>query len=104
MMNDILGKSEDAAYLVDTAIRLLREKPVDSTLTERIILLNDAWKDVEGLPQPLQQGIGLYKVLSKASLPVDPHDFLLGRYIDKVPLRVPRRPRLRQDGRPRKRD
>ncbi len=84
-MNDILGKNEDAAYLIDTAIRLLREKPVDSTLTERIILLNDAWKDVEGLPQPLQQGIGLYKVLSKASLPVDPHDFLLGRYIDKVP-------------------
>ncbi|MBP5638205.1 MAG: hypothetical protein J6X55_01910 [Victivallales bacterium] len=84
-MNDILGKSEDAAYLIDAAIRLLREKPVNSTLTERLFLLDEAWKDVQNLPQPLQQGIGLFNILSKASLPVDPHDFLLGRYIDKVP-------------------
>ena len=61
-MNDILGKSEDAAYLIDAAIRLLREKPVNSTLTERLFLLDEAWKDVQNLPQPLQQGIGLFNI------------------------------------------
>ena len=61
---------KDAKWLVDTAIRLLREKPVNSTLTERLFLLDDAWKTVADLPQPLQQGKGLYEVLSKASLPV----------------------------------
>ena len=40
-------------------VDLLRNKPVNSTLTERWFLLDEAWKQVEGLPQPVQFARGL---------------------------------------------
>lgn len=76
---------ENAKWLMCEAIRLTREKPVNSTWTERTFLLDEAWQTVADLPQPLQQGKGLYEVLSRASVPIDGHDLLLGRYVDKVP-------------------
>ena len=64
---------------------LLRNKPINSTLTEHWFLLEEAWKEVEGLPQPLQFGKLLEYILEHASLPIKEHDQLLGRFIDKVP-------------------
>ncbi len=76
---------QKAAISMDTAIRLLREKPQESTLVERYFLLDEAYLAYETLPQPLQQGKGLYDVLDRASLPIAPHDLLLGRFDDHVP-------------------
>ena len=70
---------------VEVASVLLREKSVESSLVERYLLLEEAWKRVEGLPQPLQAAQGLNYVLSKASVPIEPYDLLLGRFDDHVP-------------------
>ena len=82
-----MTKPQKAKISVDTAIRLLREKPQESTLVERYFLIDEAWKATESLPQPLQQGKGLYYVLSRASLPIEAHDLLLGRFDDHVPTK-----------------
>lgn len=76
---------ERAESLREEAVRLLREKPVNSTMIERHILLDQARAEMEGLPQPLFQGRGLSWVIRRVSLPIDERDFLLGRYIDRVP-------------------
>ena len=80
-----MTNSQKAQKSIDEVATLLREKSPNSTLVERYILLYEAWDMVEGLPQPLQMGKGLYHVLSKASLPVKEYDLLLGRYDDHVP-------------------
>lgn len=77
--------AEKAAKNVETALRLLREKPVNSTTLERWFLMDDARGMMEGLPQPLAQGKGLRYVLERVSLPIDENDLFLGRYIDAVP-------------------
>lgn len=76
---------EKAKLSVEMGIRLLREKPYESTLVERYFLLYEAWDTVKGLPQALQMGKGLYYVLERASVPVEEYDLLLGRYDDHVP-------------------
>lgn len=76
---------EKARLMREETLELLRNKSVKSTLTERWFLLEEAWKLVRDLPQPLQEGKGLTYVLERASLPVSEHDLLLGRFIDKVP-------------------
>ncbi len=77
--------AQKAKISIDTAVRLLREKPQESSLVERYFLIDEAWRTYESLPQPLQMGKGLYDVLSRASLPIEPHDLLLGRFDDHVP-------------------
>ena len=74
---------ERADSLREEAVWLLRNKSPRSTWIERHILLDQARKEMEGLPQPLVQGRGFRWVLNRASLPIDDRDFLLGRYIDK---------------------
>lgn len=76
---------EKAHAMMEETIDMLRNKPVNSTLTERWFLLDEAWDQIRDIPQPLQFGKGLAYVLERASLPVEPHDLLLGRFIDKVP-------------------
>ena len=76
----MLTNQQKAALSLKEAIRLLREKPQESALVERYFLLDDAWGQVRDLPQPLQQGEGLAYVLARASLPIEPHDLLLGRF------------------------
>ena len=62
-----------------------RNKPIDSTLTVRWFLLDEATKACEGLPQPLVFGKGMAYILERASTPIEEYDILLGRFIDKVP-------------------
>ena len=76
---------QKAKLSIESAIRLLREKPQESTLVERYFLIDEAWAAHRDEPQPLQQGKGLYYVLDRASLPIAPHDLLLGRFDDHVP-------------------
>ncbi len=76
---------EKARRMREETLEMLRNKPVNSTLTERWFLLEEAWEQVRDLPQPLQEGQGLMYILERASLPVSEHDLLLGRFIDKVP-------------------
>ncbi len=77
--------TEIAENNVRKAEKLIREKPVNSTWTERIFLLDEAWDKFAGEPQPILMGHGLAYVTGRCTLPVDPDDLLLGRYIDKVP-------------------
>ena len=80
-----MTSAQKARISIDTAIRLLREKPQESTLVERYFLIDEAWAAHADEPQPLQQGKGLYDVLVRDSLPVEGHDLLLGRFDDHVP-------------------
>ena len=80
-----MTNAEKANYSVKEAVRLLREKSMESTLVERYFLLEDALEEIQGLPQTLQQGKGLSYVLNRASLPIEPYDLLLGRFDDHVP-------------------
>jgi len=65
-----MTNTEKARRSLDEAIKLLREKPVNSTLVERYFLLYEAWDKYAELPQPIIQGKGLFYVLEHASLPV----------------------------------
>ena len=78
---------EKARAMREETLEMLRNKPVNSTLTERWFLLDEAWEHLRDLPQPLQHGKGLAYVLERASLPVAEHDLLLGRFVDKVPTK-----------------
>ena len=62
-----------------------RNKPIDSTLTERWFLLDEATKACEGLSQPLIFGKGMAYILERASTPIEDYDILVGRFIEKVP-------------------
>ncbi|MBQ3556418.1 MAG: hypothetical protein IJA11_01285 [Oscillospiraceae bacterium] len=70
---------------IEIGARLLREKSPESTMLEHFFLRFAAWDAVADLPQPLQQGKGLYYILERASLPIEEYDLLLGRYDDHVP-------------------
>jgi len=67
------------------AIDSLRYKHVRSTTLERLRLTRQADEGLGQQPQPLQLGEGLYYLLERISLPLDPHDLLLGRISEEVP-------------------
>ena len=76
----------DAALTcVEEAIASLRYKDVRSTTIERMHLTREADARVQGLSQPQQLGEGLDYLLSTISVPVHPHDLILGRISEKVP-------------------
>lgn len=67
------------------AIEQLYHKPLNSTMFERLQVLEQADKQVQGLPQPLQLGEGLLYVAATVSLPVKEWDILIGRIPEVVP-------------------
>ena len=71
--------------LIDETIDLLRNKPVNSTYMERLILADRAEDMFNHLPQPLYVGEASAYVLENASCPVSPYDILLGRFPEHVP-------------------
>lgn len=77
--------AEAARCRVDEALESLRHKEVRSTTLERLRLTRQADALVQGLPQPLQLGEGLYDLLDRIALPLSPHDLLLGRIAEEVP-------------------
>ncbi len=70
---------------IDEAIDSLRHKDVRSTTLQRLRLTREADERVQGLPQPVQLGEGLFYLLDRIPVPVEPHDLLLGRMPEKVP-------------------
>ncbi len=80
-----MTNTEKARRSLDEATKLIREKPINSTLVERYFLLYEAWDEYAELHQPIIQGKGLFYVLEHASLPVKEYDLLLGRFDDHVP-------------------
>lgn len=85
MKNNQMNDREKADRQLKTAMELLWNKPVKSTLVERWFLLDNACKKYENEPQPIAMGKGLKEILNAASLPIDASDLLLGRYVDRVP-------------------
>ena len=63
----------------------LKNKPINSTLTERWFLIDEATRLYEGLPQAMILGKGLQYILERASTPINECDILLGRFVDRVP-------------------
>ena len=69
---------------IEEALWAIRDKPVESTTFERLRLTREADELVHGRPQVEQLGEGLRYLLNRISLPVSPHDLLLGRVAEKV--------------------
>jgi len=65
-------------------VELVR-KDVRSTTLERLRKTREADLHVQGLPQPLQLGEGLYHLLDHIDLPVEPDDLILGRILEEIP-------------------
>ena len=80
-----MNNREKADRQIKAAQELLYSKPVESSLVERWFLLDEACERYASEPQPLALGKGMQYVLERASLPINPCDLLLGRYIDRVP-------------------
>ena len=70
---------------IEEALWSIRSKPVESTTFERLRLTREADELVNGRPQVEQLAQGLCSLLDRVSLPVSPHDLLLGRVAEKVP-------------------
>jgi pyruvate-formate lyase len=85
LLDMMTGIRQKKTASVDEAIESLRNKPVKSTMLERLKLIEQADALVKGLPQPLQLGRGLSHILDNASIPVMPHDLLLGRVPEALP-------------------
>lgn len=70
---------------IDETLEILRNKPIRSTMLERLKLIEQADVLVSGLPQPIQLGKGLSHILENAAIPVMQHDLLLGRIPEELP-------------------
>ncbi len=65
------------------AERALVEKPMFATAVERFLILDDIKSSYNDLPQPLCFSKTLSHLLSKVSTPVEDHDLLVGRMVDR---------------------
>ncbi|MGL4736497.1 MAG: pyruvate formate lyase family protein, partial [Cellulosilyticaceae bacterium] len=74
--------------LIEETLDSLRNKPIKSTMFERIVCMDEADQLLEDEPQPLKLGKGLGYILANCSLPVSPDDILLGRIEEVVPNEV----------------
>lgn len=70
---------------VEEAYNATRTKDVNSATIERLKITWEAHVLFEELPQSLQLGEGFYYILDNISLPIAPHDLLLGRMAEEVP-------------------
>ncbi|MFA6109180.1 MAG: pyruvate formate lyase family protein [Candidatus Latescibacterota bacterium] len=62
-----------------------RHKSVRSTTLERLRLTRQVDLEVQGLPQPLQLGEGMLRLLGRIGTPVATGDLILGRIREEVP-------------------
>lgn len=80
-----MTNKEKNSLQISNTIEYTKTKPINSTLTERWFLLNDATKEYEGLSQPLMFGKGMAYILERAATPIEEYDILVGRFTDRVP-------------------
>ena len=79
------SKADTFSPRVEEAVAELRYKDVHSTTLERLRVTWDADVHVQGMPQQLQMGEGLYYLLDNIAVPVSQHDLILGRTLEEVP-------------------
>ena len=79
--------AEKSKLLIDETIDALRNKPIQSTYLEKLQLeaAVDRIYTNSGLPQPLVMGYGMNYMLENCSCPVEPHDILVGRFVECIP-------------------
>ena len=70
---------------IEESLHAIREKDIRSATIERVRIVWNADRVVEGLPQQIQIGEGLYYLLEHISVPVSPDDVILGRILEDVP-------------------
>jgi pyruvate-formate lyase len=70
---------------ITEALFAIREKDIHSATMERLRITWQADESVQGLPQQLQLGEGLYYLLDHISVPVSPDDLILGRITEEIP-------------------
>ena len=80
-----MTNKEKIELQISKTLEYSRSKPIDSTLTERWFLLDEATRACEGLPQPLAFGKGMAYILERAATPIEEYDILVGRFTEKVP-------------------
>jgi formate C-acetyltransferase len=73
----------DMTKNVDEAIWALTEKPLFATSFERIKIMKELASSHKDLPQPARFSRLFSMLLERVSLPLEDHDILAGRYIDK---------------------
>lgn len=80
-----LTYAEKSERLLEETLDSLRNKPVNSTYLERLILADRASALYREMPQPLRMGYCMNYILENASCPVEPQDILMGRYPECIP-------------------
>lgn len=61
----------------------LTSKPLLATSAERFLILNEIKSEYKELPQPLRFSKFLSILLSRVSTPIEPHDIIAGRCVDR---------------------
>ena len=72
-----MTNKEKIEFQISKTLEYSRSKPIDSTLTERWFLLDEATRACEGLPQPLAFGKGMAYILERAATPIEEYDILV---------------------------
>ena len=72
-----MTNKEKIELKISKTLEYSRSKPIDSTLTERWFLLDEATRACEGLPQPLAFGKGMAYILERAATPIEEYDILV---------------------------
>ena len=68
---------------VDEAKKALVEKPLLATSVERIMILDEIKSLYKELPHPLRFSKHLSILLSRVSVPLEEHDLIAGRCVDR---------------------
>jgi formate C-acetyltransferase len=74
----------DIQINISEAKRALTEKPILSTSAERFLILDEIKSLYKELPQPRRSAKFLSILLSRVSTPVEPHDLIAGRCVDRL--------------------
>ena len=69
---------------IEEARRALTEKPIFATSAERFLILNELKSSYKDLPQPKRFSKILSILLSRVSVPIEEHDIIAGRCVDRV--------------------
>lgn len=84
-MYELAIDSKASDLRINEALFAIREKDVRSATIERLRVSWESDDHVQGLPQQLQLGEGLYYLLDHISTPVLPYDLILGRVNEEIP-------------------
>ena len=69
---------------IEEARLALTEKPLFATSAERFLILNELKSSYKELPQPKRFSKILSLLLSRVSVPIEEHDLIAGRCVDRV--------------------